>query len=115
MNSAIQLEQQLIEAVRILSPEKQQAVLDFAEFLKKRQSLAIETQSDTGISAPKLESKTTRQIYLAERGITSEQAADLRARLQTFAEDWDRPAMAVYDYDYAQPSAIPTHFLVADA
>jgi hypothetical protein len=36
-------------------------------------------------------------IDLAERGIDPAQAADLRHRLQTFAEDWDRPEMDVYD------------------
>jgi hypothetical protein len=36
-------------------------------------------------------------IDLAERGIDSRQAADLRQRLATFADDWDRPEMGVYD------------------
>ena len=36
-------------------------------------------------------------IDLRERGIDEAQAADLRARLKTFAEDWDRPEAAVYD------------------
>ena len=36
-------------------------------------------------------------IDLAERGIDEGQAADLRQRLKTFAEDWDRPEMDVYD------------------
>ena len=34
-----------------------------------------------------------------DRGIEETQAADLRARLKTFAEDWDRPEMDVYDED----------------
>jgi hypothetical protein len=38
-------------------------------------------------------------VDLAERGISPEQAANLRARLRTFAEDWDRPEMDVYDED----------------
>jgi hypothetical protein len=38
-------------------------------------------------------------VDLAERGIGSAQAADLRARLRTFAEDWDRPEMDIYDED----------------
>jgi hypothetical protein len=38
-------------------------------------------------------------IDLQERGIDEAQAADLRARLQAFAEDWDSPEMAAYD-DY---------------
>ncbi len=36
-------------------------------------------------------------IDLAERGIAPEQAADLRHRLTTFAEDWQRPEMDAYD------------------
>ena len=36
-------------------------------------------------------------VSLAERGIDESQAADLRRRLTTFAEDWDRPDMDVYD------------------
>jgi len=36
-------------------------------------------------------------IDLRERGIDESQAADLRRRLAPFAEDWDRPEMAVYD------------------
>ena len=36
-------------------------------------------------------------VDLAARGITEEQAADLRARLSTFAEDWERPEMGAYD------------------
>jgi hypothetical protein len=36
-------------------------------------------------------------VDLRERGIDELQAADLRRRLAAFAEDWDRPEMAVYD------------------
>jgi hypothetical protein len=36
-------------------------------------------------------------VDLAARGITPERAADLRARLAAFAEDWQRPEMDVYD------------------
>jgi hypothetical protein len=36
-------------------------------------------------------------VDLAERGIDEKHAADLRQRLSTFAEDWDRPEMDVYD------------------
>src|SRR5690349_14579908 len=36
-------------------------------------------------------------VNLRERGIDEPQAADLRRRLAAFAEDWDRPEMAVYD------------------
>ena len=36
-------------------------------------------------------------INLRERGIDENQAAGLRSRLAAFAEDWDRPEMAIYD------------------
>ena len=36
-------------------------------------------------------------IDLGARGIDKNQAADLRARLKTFAEDWDRPEADIYD------------------
>lgn len=39
------------------------------------------------------------EVNLAERGIDQAQAADLRARLSTFAEDWERPEMDIYDAD----------------
>lgn len=46
---------------------------------------------------------TSRNINLAERGIDAEQAADLRARLATFAQEWDSPEMDIYDnYDAAK-------------
>lgn len=42
-------------------------------------------------------------IDLLTRGIDRKQAADLRARLATFAEDWDSPEMDIYDnYDEAR-------------
>lgn len=40
------------------------------------------------------------KIDLRARGIDEAQAADLRARLATFAEDWESPEMSLYDnYD----------------
>ena len=45
----------------------------------------------------------TSQIDLQARGIDEAQAAELRAQLGTFAEEWDCPDMALYDnYDAAQ-------------
>ena len=39
-------------------------------------------------------------IDLRERGIDAAQAAEMRARLASFAEDWESPEMDVYDnYD----------------
>ena len=36
-------------------------------------------------------------VNLQDRGIDDAQAASLRGRLQSFAEDWNRPEMSVYD------------------
>jgi len=36
-------------------------------------------------------------LELHDRGIGPAQAADLRARLKSFAEDWERPEAAIYD------------------
>lgn len=42
-------------------------------------------------------------VDLRERGIDETKAADLRARLKTFAEDWESEEMGVYDnYDSAK-------------
>ena len=41
--------------------------------------------------------ESVSSVDLARRGISSEQAADLRSRLQSFAEDWERPEMGIYD------------------
>ena len=39
----------------------------------------------------------SRSIDLPERGMDVQQAADLRHRLKSFAEDWNRPEMDAYD------------------
>jgi len=42
-------------------------------------------------------------IDLHERGIDPAQAAEIRARLASFSEDWDTPEMSIYDdYDNAK-------------
>jgi len=38
-------------------------------------------------------------VDLGARNIGESQAADLRFRLKTFAEDWSRPEMDIYDQD----------------
>jgi hypothetical protein len=45
-------------------------------------------------------------IDLRTRGIDEQQAADLRARLAMFSEDWDSPEMSVYD-NYASANTQP--------
>ena len=47
------------------------------------------------------------EIDLCSRGFNPRQAADLRERLATFAEDWNSPEMADYDnYDSKQSAPI---------
>jgi hypothetical protein len=41
--------------------------------------------------------KEAGPIELSDRGIDEFQAADLRRRLSSFAEDWERPEMNAYD------------------
>jgi hypothetical protein len=44
----------------------------------------------------------TGSVDLQARGIDPAQAAEIRSRLASFAEDWDSPEMSVYDdYDNA--------------
>jgi hypothetical protein len=43
-----------------------------------------------------------RVVDLQESGINEAQAADLRARLKGFAEDWERPEASIYDEDPAR-------------
>ena len=52
----------------------------------------------------RLEEEATayRVVNLRDRGIGEAQAGDLRARLKTFAEDWERPEASVYDQDPAR-------------
>jgi hypothetical protein len=45
-------------------------------------------------------------VDLRTRGIDEEQAAELRARLAAFEEEWDSPEMNIYDdYDAAKSKA----------
>lgn len=56
-----------------------------------------EIPNDTPVIVTFLEPK---MIDLKKRGIDEHQAADLRHRLSTFAEDWDSPEMDIYnDYE----------------
>lgn len=80
---AMPIEQQILETIRVLAPDEQQAVLKFAESLQGEKS--------SGLLA------SESSVDLASRGIGEAQAAELRSRLQTFAEDWNRPEMAAYD------------------
>lgn len=60
----------------------------------------VDVRDETRVIVTFLQSGT---VDLRARGIDEAQAAELRARLSTFAEDWESPEMDVYDdYDAAR-------------
>lgn len=66
------------------------------ELLEVPSSLKNETQVIVTFPVP-------ATIDLQAHGLSVEDAAELRARLATFAEDWDSPEMDIYDnYDAAK-------------
>ena len=83
----MQLEQRVIETIRVLAPDKQEAVLAFAESLQQ------------------VRDSKNGSVDLARWGIGIEQAGKLQfsegeatpSRLTPFAEDWNRPEMDAYD------------------
>ena len=70
----------IVEMLEQLPPQRQAEARDFVEFLLSKEAVA-----------------TNGAVSLQNRGIDQAQAASLRARLQTFAEDWERPDMGAYD------------------
>ena len=75
---------QIIDELPLLSEAEREAVL------KRLLELSGEVRKNP---AP------YRAVNLTDRGIHEAQAADLRNRLKTFAEDWNRPETAIYDED----------------
>ncbi len=65
---------------------------------KKLRELAGESEN------ARLQEETAEygSVDLRSRGIGQAQAGDLRARLKTFAEDWNRPEASIYDEDQAR-------------
>ena len=49
-----------------------------------------------------LEVEGKNGVDLRARGVDENHAAELRARLKTFAEDWERPEADIYDQDPAR-------------
>ncbi|MEL6260866.1 MAG: hypothetical protein AAFR12_07330 [Cyanobacteria bacterium J06626_6] len=96
MELIVQMEYELLETLRVLEPDRQKALLEFAKFLHNRQNSdsvdAVELESSAGEM-----SFSEGPVDLAEQGISREQAADWRSRLQTFEDDWNHLDMAVYD------------------
>ena len=98
---------EIIKELPKLSEAERRAVL------KKLRELAVQDEdarlcdqaaTEEAVKLDRLEEATAdyRAVDLRSRGISEAQASDLRARLRTFAEDWDRPEAAIYDEDSAR-------------
>ena len=63
------------------------------------------TPEERRVIARRLAELESGAVDLQSRGIDASEAAELRGRLERFADDWDSPEMAVYDnYDAAKTS-----------
>lgn len=49
----------------------------------------------------------SNSVNLRDRDIDEARAADLRARLTSFSEDWESPEMSIYDNYDAAKSKLP--------
>lgn len=77
----VQVQETILQLVSKLPFHQQIEVQNFAEFLLSKEARTV----GSGV------------VNLSERGINQAEAANLRARLQTMAEDWEQPEMEVYD------------------
>ena len=95
---------EIIKALPNLSEAERRAVL------KKLRELSVQDEdvrqcdqaaTEQAAKLDRLEEAAAdyQAVDLRSRGISEAQASDLRARLRTFAEDWDRPEAAIYDED----------------
>lgn len=73
----------LIEKITSLPPERINEIEDFVDFLTEKESSQKDSVSET--------------VNLSNLGITPDEAAEQRAALSSFAGDWERPEMEVYD------------------
>ena len=58
---------------------------------------ALEAATQVLVALQEHPVKEKHPLRVADLGWTPEQAADTRARLASFAEDWDAPGMEGYD------------------
>jgi hypothetical protein len=75
----------LIEKIQNLPPEAVSEVEDFVDFLTEKKSRNNSENAGNG------------SVNLRERGISEQEAAEQRAMLSSFAEDWETREMKVYD------------------
>jgi hypothetical protein len=83
-----------MNAIKGLSEEQLKQVLQI-----RTQIETLESELQAILGKPGVQQAV---VDLPSRSIDQTQAADLRARLKTFAEDWDRPETAVYDQSPAR-------------
>ena len=67
---------------------------------KDGQIVLTETPEEVAESRVLVTFLNTRLIDLQELGIGKEEAAEMRGKFDTIAEDWNRPEMDIYDIDY---------------
>ena len=95
---------EIIQELPRLSEADRRAVLSKLRELAVKdedESLGQQTADKQVVARDRLEEEATpyRVVDLRDRGIGEAQAGDLRARLKTFANDWERPEAAIYDED----------------
>jgi hypothetical protein len=83
-----------INAIKGLSEEQRQRALQIKTQIDKMEAELQAILRETG--------NQQAVVDLPSRSIDETQAADLRARLKTFSEDWDRPEAAIYDQSPAR-------------
>jgi len=98
---------EIIKELPKLSEAERRAVLEkLRELAVQEEDVRLCDQAATEQAAKldRLEETAAdyRAVDLRSRGISKAQASGLRARLKTFAEDWDRPEAAIYDEDPAR-------------
>jgi hypothetical protein len=83
-----------VGAIKSLNEEQRQRVRQLEAQIE---TMEAELNAILGESAGK-----KAMVDLPSRSIDETQATDLRARLKTFSEDWDRPENDVYDQSPAR-------------
>lgn len=78
----------LIEKIQGLPPDSISEVEDFVDFLAGKQSKR---------NGGNIEKNESGNVNLRDLGISAAEAAEQRAALSSFAEDWERAEMEVYD------------------
>ena len=97
----------LIEKIQNLPPETAVEVENFVDFLTERKNAARQKRSESLRAYAEKHAGTETDLdedleaagieHLIESGISKKEAAEQRAAFASFAEDWERPEMEVYD------------------